>query len=187
MDKLTDSQMETDERLNAVILMVEKFLGNQNGSSKGIFFFNLIVNFVCPLLILMKRAVKRSWTMVTFMAVLIIFGHWIDFYQMVMPGTLGEPLSQGAVRGHIRVVVKPPDEFGVHGLEHAPHHGALVQVQRAADHPVHVSGFAPRREISPGFFADGVGTDHQLVFGPRAKRSNGFDHPARKPGVVAVR
>jgi hypothetical protein len=23
------------------------------------------------------------------MAVLIIFGHWIDFYQMVMPGTMG--------------------------------------------------------------------------------------------------
>ena len=58
------------------------------GPYRGIFFFNLIVNFLCPLLILMKRNTKRSWTMVTFMAVLIIFGHWIDFYQMVMPGTL---------------------------------------------------------------------------------------------------
>ena len=28
--------------------------------------------------------------MVTFMAVLIIFGHWVDFFQMVMPGTLHE-------------------------------------------------------------------------------------------------
>ena len=34
MDKLTDSQIETDERLNAVIVMFEKFLDNQNGSSK---------------------------------------------------------------------------------------------------------------------------------------------------------
>lgn len=58
------------------------------GPYKGIFFFNLIVNFLCPLLILMKKGTKRNWTMVTFMAVLIIFGHWIDFYQMVMPGTL---------------------------------------------------------------------------------------------------
>ena len=62
------------------------------GPYKGIFFFNLIVNFICPLLILMKRNTKRSWTMVTFMAVLIIFGHWIDFYQMVMPGTIHEPM-----------------------------------------------------------------------------------------------
>jgi len=54
------------------------------GAYKGIFFLNLIINFVCPLLILMKRSTKRSYAMVTFMAVLIIFGHWIDFFQMVM-------------------------------------------------------------------------------------------------------
>lgn len=54
------------------------------GAYKGIFFMNLIINFVCPILILMKRAVKRNYTLMTFMAVLIIFGHWIDFYQMVM-------------------------------------------------------------------------------------------------------
>ncbi|MBX2938529.1 MAG: quinol:cytochrome C oxidoreductase [Ferruginibacter sp.] len=58
------------------------------GPYKGIFFFNLIVNFLAPLLILMRRGSKRNWTLITFMAVLIIFGHWIDFYQMVMPGTL---------------------------------------------------------------------------------------------------
>ena len=59
-----------------------------HGPYKAIFFFNLIVNFLCPLLILMRRGTKRNWTMVTFMAVLIIFGHWIDFYQMIMPGTM---------------------------------------------------------------------------------------------------
>jgi len=35
------------------------------------------------------------------MAVLIIVGHWIDFYQMVMPGT---------VKGHPKMM---PFEFGV--------------------------------------------------------------------------
>lgn len=60
------------------------------GPYRGIFFFNLIVNFLCPLLILMKKSTKRNWTIMTFMAVLIIFGHWIDFYQMVMPGALHE-------------------------------------------------------------------------------------------------
>jgi len=54
------------------------------GPYKGIFFLNLIINFVCPILLLMKKAPKRNYTMMTFMAVLILFGHWIDFYQMVM-------------------------------------------------------------------------------------------------------
>ena len=62
----------------------------QTGPYYGLFFFNLVVNFLCPLLILMKKGVKRNWTMITIMAVLIIFGHWIDLYQMVMPGTLHE-------------------------------------------------------------------------------------------------
>ena len=29
--------------------------------------------------------------MMTFMAVLIIFGHWLDFYQMVFPRSLADP------------------------------------------------------------------------------------------------
>lgn len=58
------------------------------GTYKGIFFLNLIINFITPFLIFMKRAPKRNYTIVTFIAILIIFGHWIDFYQMVMPGTV---------------------------------------------------------------------------------------------------
>jgi hypothetical protein len=60
------------------------FKSRVQGAYRGVFFFNLIINFLCPLLILMKRAAKRNYTLITFMAVLIIFGHWIDFYQMVM-------------------------------------------------------------------------------------------------------
>ncbi len=63
------------------------------GPYKGIFFLNIIINFVCPILILMKRSAKRNYTLVTFMAVLIIFGHWIDFYQMVMGSIRKESAS----------------------------------------------------------------------------------------------
>jgi membrane protease YdiL (CAAX protease family) len=54
------------------------------GPYKGIFFLILIVNFLCPLLILMKKSAKRNYTLLTFMGVLILFGHWIDFYQEIM-------------------------------------------------------------------------------------------------------
>ena len=60
------------------------------GPYRGIFFLNLVLNFACPLLILMKKSTKRNYTLLTIMAVLIIFGHWIDFYQIVMPGTMYE-------------------------------------------------------------------------------------------------
>ena len=62
----------------------------ETGPYYGIFFFNLIVNFLAPLLILMRKASKRNWTVVTFVGILIIFGHWVDFYQMIMPGTVGK-------------------------------------------------------------------------------------------------
>jgi hypothetical protein len=58
------------------------------GAFRPLFLLNLIINFVCPILILMTRDAKRNWAMMTFMAVLILFGHWLDFYQMVMPGPL---------------------------------------------------------------------------------------------------
>ncbi len=65
------------------------------GPYKGIFFLNLIINFICPILILMKRAGKRNYTLITFMAVLIIFGHWIDYYQQVIGSISKEHVTLG--------------------------------------------------------------------------------------------
>lgn len=42
-----------------------------------------------PLIILMSRPSKRNYFIVSMMALIIIFGHWLDFYQMMMPGPLG--------------------------------------------------------------------------------------------------
>ncbi|MFT3902861.1 MAG: quinol:cytochrome C oxidoreductase [Niabella sp.] len=50
-----------------------------------IFWAMFIINFIAPLLIFMSRDSKRNYTVVTFVAILIIFGHWLDFYQMVFP------------------------------------------------------------------------------------------------------
>ncbi|MBW7951257.1 MAG: quinol:cytochrome C oxidoreductase, partial [Chitinophagaceae bacterium] len=65
------------------------------GPYKGIFFLNLIINFICPLLIFMKRVSKRNYTLVTFMSVLIIFGHWIDYYQQVIGSISKEHVTLG--------------------------------------------------------------------------------------------
>lgn len=57
------------------------------GPYRGIFFLNIIINFIAPLLLLMKRSAKRNYASMTFLAVLILFGHWLDFFQMVHPAT----------------------------------------------------------------------------------------------------
>ena len=56
------------------------------GAYVGLFYLNLVINFLAPLLIFMKRSSKRNYATVTFMSVLLIFGHWLDFYQMVFAG-----------------------------------------------------------------------------------------------------
>jgi len=60
----------------------------EQGPYTVIFFSAFIINFVMPILILMARPSKRNYFTVTFMALMIIFGHWLDFYQMIMPGPL---------------------------------------------------------------------------------------------------
>ncbi|AWW31537.1 quinol:cytochrome C oxidoreductase [Echinicola strongylocentroti] len=55
----------------------------------GFFFANLIFNFVIPFLVLMTRDSKRHFVFLKVVCTIIIIGHWLDFFLMVQPGTLG--------------------------------------------------------------------------------------------------
>jgi len=68
---------------------------HETGAYSGIFWFQFIINFLAPLLLLMRRGAKRSYTTVTIMAVVIIFGHWLDFYQMIFASVLKEHVELG--------------------------------------------------------------------------------------------
>lgn len=62
------------------------FKPRAQGIYSGIFWLMFMINFLAPLLLLMRRSAKRNYGTITFMALLIIFGHWLDFFQMVFPG-----------------------------------------------------------------------------------------------------
>jgi len=51
-----------------------------------LFWGNLAINFVLPFFVLMRNDTKRKFGSVTFVAVIVLFGHWLDFFQMIKPG-----------------------------------------------------------------------------------------------------
>ena len=54
------------------------------------FFGMIILNFVLPLLILISSEYKRSNWIIVMAGVIIIIGHYIDIFNMIMPGTVGD-------------------------------------------------------------------------------------------------
>lgn len=52
------------------------------------FWLNIIINFVAPLLILMARDSKRQLNRLMVVCIILLGGHWLDYYMMIMPGTV---------------------------------------------------------------------------------------------------
>jgi hypothetical protein len=52
------------------------------------FYLNLLLNFLVPVFLLMDRDNKRSENVLLTVSILIICGHWVDLYQMIMPGSV---------------------------------------------------------------------------------------------------
>jgi hypothetical protein len=55
----------------------------------GWFWLNIVVNFLTPLLVLMARDSKRGIKILKTACIILICGHWLDYWQMIMPGTIG--------------------------------------------------------------------------------------------------
>lgn len=53
-----------------------------------LFWGNLVINFVLPFLVLLRNDTKRKIGSMVFVCILVIFGHWWDFFLMIKPGTL---------------------------------------------------------------------------------------------------
>jgi hypothetical protein len=72
-----------------IIYFKERMHGN-NGHYRGLFFFNIIINFLFPFLFLMTRDAKRQFILLKIAAIGLLMGHWLDFYLMIMPGVTKE-------------------------------------------------------------------------------------------------
>lgn len=54
------------------------------------FFGMLVMNFIFPLLILVNTDFKRLSWIIVMAGVVILFGHYVDFFNMIMPATVGD-------------------------------------------------------------------------------------------------
>ena len=61
------------------------------------FWLSIIINFLAPLLLLVDRDAKRKQNMMLFVAILLLCGHWLDYYIMIMPGTVETERGFGVI------------------------------------------------------------------------------------------
>ena len=67
------------------------------GDYKVLFLSMVAMNFIFPVLVLMSRDSKRNKGFVIAAGIVMIIGHWLDIFIMVMPGTVGGQWSLSLV------------------------------------------------------------------------------------------
>ena len=76
------------------------------------FWLNIIINFLTPLLVLMSRDSKRMVKVLKVACIILICGHWLDYFQMIMPGAVGPQSAWYTEIGPIEIGIF----FGFAGL-----------------------------------------------------------------------
>jgi Ni/Fe-hydrogenase subunit HybB-like protein len=60
-----------------------------------LFYLNFAINFVVPFFALMTRNSKRQKSMLGAIALILLLGHWLDYYQMIIPGSTHNSVHYG--------------------------------------------------------------------------------------------
>ncbi|MDA8930457.1 quinol:cytochrome C oxidoreductase [Bacteroidia bacterium] len=71
------------------------FAARLQGQYKTLFAVNIFMCFLAPFLVLMMRNAKRSPKVLLTAAAIILIGHWVDVYLLIMPGTIGDHAGIG--------------------------------------------------------------------------------------------
>jgi hypothetical protein len=109
-----------------------------------LFWGNLLLNFITPFLILMRNDTKRKFGTMFFVAFIVFFGHWWDYFYMIKPGAriaahehlMHEQHSGNATHGVIDLYSGKTVEAGVQhaGEQHTPAAAHDTKPQSEAGH-----------------------------------------------------
>jgi hypothetical protein len=122
-----------------------------------IFFLNLVINFALPFLVLLRNDTKWKNGSLSFIAIMVFLGHWLDFFLMIKPGALHTAHELGGHGGH--------GEAG-HGADMA--HGAAAHAEHASSV---VSGFTFPGLLELGTMLGFLGLFLYVVFNTLSKNS----------------
>ena len=75
------------------------YFAQRLNNHKVLFFTILVINFLFPFLALMTRNSKRNLKWLSFVAVIVLIGHWLNIYLLVIPGTIGKAAQIGLLEG----------------------------------------------------------------------------------------
>jgi hypothetical protein len=114
----------------------------------ALFFINIGVNFLVPFLILMRNDTKRKFGSVSFVAAIVLLGHWLDYFLMIKPGAL---INAKHAAGH-----------GSHDAGHGAAAGGHEAAGHTAEHAAHaasglVDGFSYPGLLELGTFIGFLG------------------------------
>jgi hypothetical protein len=86
---------------------VPYYVARSHGGWLFVFVANLVVNWVAPFVVLLSARAKRSARVLEAVSVLLLCGHWLDLYLMIMPSHWAAPqvgiLEAGITAGCVAV------------------------------------------------------------------------------------
>ena len=71
---------------------VTHYVHRTDGPWIGLFLLNLFTNWLVPFLVLLSRAAKRSPRVLAGVCLVLLAGHWLDLYLLIMPETWSRPM-----------------------------------------------------------------------------------------------
>jgi hypothetical protein len=116
-----------------------------------LFWGNLLLNFVTPFLILMRNDTKRKYGTMFFVALIVFFGHWWDYFYMIKPGAriaahehaMHDKHSVGGDHGMVAPLPSQTMEAGLQGdhkaepVQHAVEHAKDAKHEGDKGHEAH--------------------------------------------------